>query len=240
LWHSFALIAGVGYEYRAGDEDEGDNFEGVTWRGGFDYRPHPDFSLQATYGRRDGDDSLDASLDYEIGPKTSLTASYEEVLESGQGRSASDVEGATIDPDTGAPVIRDDDPFTFDDETTRTRTLRVGLNRTDGQNTFDFTALRGTSDGGTEGDEDFYEAAISWSRNLSEEFRLITRASYEHSKFDEDDRTDDTYLATLSLDYSLSEGIRTFMSYNFQTRDSTDEEESFTENALTIGINASW
>lgn len=240
LWHSFALIAGVGYEYRSGDEDEDDNFEGVTWRGGFDYRPHSDFSLQATYGRRNGDNSLDASLDYEIGPKTSLTASYEELLESGQGRSASDVEGASIDPNTGAPVIRDDDPFTFDDETTRTRTLRVGLNRTDGQNTFDFTALRGTSDGGTEGDEDFYEAAISWSRNLSEEFRLITRASYEHSKFDEDDRTDDTYLATLSLDYSLSEGIRTFVSYNFQTRDSTDEEESFTENALTIGINASW
>src|SRR5262249_23940217 len=142
--------------------DEDDNFEGVTWRGGFDYQPHREFSLQATYGRRNGDNSLDASLDYKISPKTSLTASYEELLESGQGRSAFSVEGATINPDTGAPVIRDDDRFTFEDETVRTRTVRLGLNRTDGQNTFVFSALHGTSDGGTEGDEEFYEAAISW------------------------------------------------------------------------------
>lgn len=240
LWHGFALLGGVGYEHRSGDEDDDDNFEGVTWRGGFAYEPHSEFSFEATYGRRNGDDSLDASLDYEIGPKTSLTASYEEALETGQGRSVSNLEGAIIDPDTGDPVIRNDDPFTFDDETTRTRTLRLGLSHVDGPNTFDFSALRGTSDGGSDGDEEFYEAGIGWSRSLTDEFTFNTRASYEHSKFEDEDRTDDTYLAVLSLDYQFSESARTFVTYSFQTRDSTDDEESFTENALTIGVSASW
>ena len=240
LWHGFALTAGVGYEHRSGDEDNDDNFEGVTWRGGFQYQPHSDLSLDASYGHSDNDDNLNASLDYEIGPKTSLTASYEEALESGQGRAVSDLERATIDPDTGEPVIRNDDPFTFDDETTRTKTARIGLSHEDGLNRFGFSGLRGTNDGGSEGDEEFYEAAISWSRSLSEELTLNTRTSYEHSEFDEDNRTDDTYLATVNLDYQLSESIQTFMSYSFQIRDSSDEEESFTENALTIGVSATW
>lgn len=240
LWHGFALMAGVGYEHRIGDEDEDDNFNGVTWRGGFQYQPHSDLSFQASYGHSNNDDNLNASLDYEIGPKTSLTASYEEVLESGQGRAVSDLERATIDPDTGEVIIRNDDPFTFNDETTRSKTLRIGLSHEDGVNRFGFTGLRGTDEGGSEGDEEFYEAAISWSRSLSDELTFNTRASYEHSEFDEDNRTDDTYLATMGLNYQLSESIGTFMSYSFQTRDSSDEEESFTENALTIGVNATW
>lgn len=240
LWQGFALIAGVGYEYRSGGDEDEDNFDGVTWRGGFEYQPHSDLSFQATYGHRNDDENLDASLRYEIGPKTTLTASYEDVLETGQGRAVSNLEGASIDPVTGAPVIRDDDPFTFDDETTRTRTLRLGARHVDGRNTFNLTGLKGMTDGGSEGDEDLYEARISWSRSLSDEFTFNTSASYEHSKFEDEDRTDETYRATVSLDYNLSESARTFMSYTFQDRDSTDEEESFTENALTIGITASW
>jgi polysaccharide export outer membrane protein len=240
LWQGFALTASVGYEHRIGDEDEDDNFDGVTWRGGFQYEPHSDLSLQASYGHTNDDDNLNASLRYEVGPRTSLTASYEEALESGQGRAASDLERAIIDPDTGEPVIRNDDPFTFDDETTRTKTARMAVSHQDGLNRFSFSGLRGTSDGGSEGDEKFYEAAVNWSRSLSEELSLSARASYEHSKFDEDNRTDDTYIGTLSLDYQFSESARTFASYSFQTRDSTDEDESFTENSVTIGISASW
>jgi outer membrane receptor protein involved in Fe transport len=240
LWHGFALTAGGGYEYRSGDDDNDDNFDGVTWRGGFQYDPHPDLTLQASYGRRNGDNNLDASLDYQIGPKTRLTASYVEALETGQGRAASNVSRITIDPNTGEPVTVGDEPFSFDDETTRTRTLRIGANYKDGQNTFVLSGLKGTSDGGSEGDEDFYTVSLNWSRALNDDFTLDTRASYDHSKFDEDDRTDDTYLVNTSLNYNLTPDVQTFVSYSFQHRDSTDEDESFVENAVTIGISASY
>src|SRR5690606_40362165 len=61
------------------DLDEDDNFDGITWRAGFAYSPHSDLSLQATYGRRQDDESLDASISYRISPKTSLQASYNEI-----------------------------------------------------------------------------------------------------------------------------------------------------------------
>jgi polysaccharide biosynthesis/export protein len=240
LWREFALIGGFGYEYRSGDDDEDDNFDGITWRGGFQYEPHPDLSFQATYGHRDDDDSLDASLNYQIGAKTTLTASYAEALQTGQGRAASNLQRIVIDPNTGLPVEITDDPFTFEDETTRTRTLRLGATHVDGRNTFRLTGTQGSSDGGSEGDEDFYVARISWSRSLSEEFTLDTSASYEHSKFDQEDRTDDTYLLNLRLGYQLSDSARTFMSYSFQNRDSSDEDESFVENAVTVGISATY
>ncbi len=240
LWEELALIAGVGYEYRSGDDNDDDNFDGVTWRGGFEYVPHPDFSFQATYGRRDDDENLDASLNYQVGAKTSLSASYAEALETGQGRAVSNLQRLIIDPNTGLPVGVTDDPFTFEDETTRTKTLTFSLRHADGNNTFGLTGLRGSSDGGSEGDEDFYQARATWSRALSQEFSLDTSASYEHSKFEEEDRKDDTYTVGVGLNYQVSESIRSFMNYNFQKRDSTDEDETFLENAVTIGISATY
>jgi polysaccharide export outer membrane protein len=240
LWHGFTLLGGIGYEYRTGDEDEDDNFEGVTWLGGFRYEPHPDLNLEATYGHRNNDNSLDALLNYQIGPNTTLTASYAEVLETGQGRAESNLREVIIDPETGEIVANGDDPFTFEDETTRTRTLRLDATHLSGNNIFGLTALGGNSEGGSEGDEDFYQARITWSRTLSEELSFAAIASYQHSKFDDDDRTDDTYFFNTSLDYALSGHIRAFMSYSFETRDSTDDDESFTENTVTIGATATY
>ena len=240
VWDGFAVLAGIGYEYRSGDEDESDNFQGVTWHGGFRYEPNPDFNLQATYGRRDNDNNLNASLNYNIGPKTTLTAAYAEALETGQGRAESSTRQLSIDPDTGEIVSVADEPFSFQDETTRTRTLRLGAVYADGRDTITLSGLRGTSDGGEDGDEKFYNAAITWSRILSEEFNFSTLAAYEHSDFTDDNRTDDTYLVNLRLGYQLSGRAQTFVSYSFQAQDSTQEDEDFIENAITVGITASY
>ena len=240
LWDGFSLIGATGYEYRSGDEDESNNFEGVTWRGGFNYQPHPDLNLQATYGRRDDDDSLNASLNYQVGSWTTLTASYSEALETSQSREESNLRRFEIDPDTGELIVTDDDPFTFEDETTRTKTLRVGAQYARDGDRFALSGLKGSSTGGSEGDEDFYEARITWSHAFDEEFNLNTSASYEHSNFDEENRTDDTYRVNLSLGYQLSPNAQTFLGYSFQTRDSSEDDESFTENTVTIGISASY
>ncbi|HEY9548632.1 MAG TPA: XrtA/PEP-CTERM system exopolysaccharide export protein [Kiloniellaceae bacterium] len=243
LWSGFSLLGGVGYEYRDGDEDEDNNFDGVTWRAGFAWNPHPDLNMQATYGRRQNDDSLDASLFYRIGPKTSLTASYTEALETSQQRAISNLGNLIIDPDTGELVdeetglpFDEDDPFTFDDETTRTRTLRVSADHRSGRDTLRLSTLAGTSQGGSEGDEEFYQARLTWARPLSPVIGFTSNASYRRSDFEDEDRTDDTYRLSAGLTYQLSSDARASLSYNFQTRDSTDSDESFYENALTVGI----
>lgn len=243
LWQGFALIGGLGYEYRDGDEDEDDNFEGVTWRGGFAWNPHPDLSLEATYGRRQNDESLDASLYYRLGAKTTLRASYAEALETSQQRAISSLGRLIIDPETGELIdeetgqpFDEDDPFTFEDETTRTRTLRLSADHRSGRDSFRLSSLAGTNEGGIEGDEEFYQAGISWSRTLSSVLAVTAGATYRRSDFQDEDRTDDTYSLSAGLTYQLSSDARAFAAYNFQNRDSTDDDESFFENAVTVGI----
>lgn len=243
LSSEFALLAGIGYEYRDGDEDEDNNFEGVTWRGGFAWSPHPDFSLEATYGRRQDDENLDASIYYGLGPKTTLTASYREALETSQRRAVSNLGNLIIDPDTGELVdentgqpFDEDDPFTFDDETTRTRTLTLGAVHQSGRNIFALTTFAGTGEGGSDGDEEFYQARVTWARPFTPVIGFTSSASYRRSDFDDEDRTDDIYRLGAGFTYQLSPDARASLAYNFQLRDSTDDDESFVENAVTVGI----
>jgi polysaccharide biosynthesis/export protein len=243
LWRGFALLGGIGYEYRDGDEDEEDNFDGITWRGGFSWNPHPDLSLQSTYGRRQNSESLDASLYYRPGAKTTVRASYVEALESSQQRAISALGRVTIDPVTGELIDEDtgqpfdeDDLFTFEDETVRTRTFRLSADHTSGRNSFRLSSLAGTSDGGTQGDEEFYQARATWGRPLTSTIGFTASATYQRSEFQDEDRTDDTYRLSTSFNYQLSSDAQAFASYNFQTRDSTDDDESFFENAVTVGI----
>ncbi len=244
LWQDFSLIGAVGYEFRDGDEDGDKNFDGITWRAGFSWQPSPDLSFQATYGRRDDDENLDASLNYKLGPKTSITGSYSEVLETSQQRAVSSLRQLVIDPDTGELVdvttgqapTGDSDPFTFEDDTTRTRTLRLNANHQSGRNTFGISGLAGTSEGGSEGDEEFYRTTVTWTRALTPDIGLRTSATYDRSQFDEDGREDDTYRANLGLNYRLGGSANASLSYGFQARDSSDSADEFYENTLTLGI----
>src|SRR3546814_11681243 len=77
-------------------------------------RSHPDLNLEATYGRRQDDENLDASLYYRLGPKTTLTASYREALETSQQRAISNLGNLIIDPDTGE-LIDEDTSQPFDE-----------------------------------------------------------------------------------------------------------------------------
>lgn len=243
LWRGFALLGGVGYEYRDGDEDEDDNFDGITWRAGFSWVPHRDLNLQATYGRRQDDENLNASVYYRLGAKTTLRASYAEALQTSQQRAISALGRVTIDPVTGELIdettglpIDEDDLFTFDDETVRTRTFRLSVEHRAGRDTFVLNGLAGTADGGTEGDEEFYQARVTWSHPLSPEIGFTSSASYQRSDFQGENRTDDTYHLGARFTYQLSSDAQAFAAYNFQLRDSTDDDESFFENTVTVGL----
>lgn len=244
LWEGFSLIGAIGYEYRDGDEDEENNFDGMTWRAGFAYNPHPDLDLQATYGRRDDDENLNASLEYRLGPKTSVNASYAEALQTSQQRAISNLgqltfdeeTGQLIDQRTGLPFTGDQDPFSFDDGTTRTKTFLLGARHDRGRDSFSLQGTAGTSEGESEGDEEFYEARFTWSRPLSSDLRFTSSAGYEHSIFDDEDRTDDTYTLNMGLSYELAADAHASLNYFFQAQDSTDSDEQFYENAVTIGV----
>ena len=183
-------------------------------------------------------------MDYSLGAKTSIGASYSESLDTSQGRAVSNLGNLNLDPDTGGldddetgqPFSGDLGPFTFDDETTRTRRFRVNAGHESGRNVFNASALVGKSEGGSEGDEDFYSATLGWARTLTPDLSLTTSASYDHSKYDEDDRKDDNYRANLGLSYSFASNAQASLSYGFQLRDSSDDDDEFYENAVTLNL----
>lgn len=243
LWRGFSLLGGVGYEYRDGDEEDENNFDGVTWRTGFAWVPHPDLSLEVTYGRRSDDENFAGSMFYRLGPKTTVTASYAEALQTSQQRAISTLEGLIVDPETGELIDEDtllpfdeDEPFTFQDETTRTKTFTLGVSHSSGRDAINLQGLAGTSEGGASGDEEFYQGRVTWARPLTPVLSFTSSAAYQRSDFQDDDRTDDTYSLDLGLAYRLTSDVRAAVNYSFELQDSTDSDESYYENAVTVGI----
>jgi uncharacterized protein (PEP-CTERM system associated) len=69
---------------------------------------------------------------------------------------------------------------------------------------------------------------------------MSSSAGYERSEFDEDDRNDDTYDFDLGLSYRLTSQASASLRYSFQAQDSTESDESFYENAVTLGLSISF
>src|SRR3546814_11098635 len=87
---------------------------------------------------------------------------------------------------------------------------------------FPYTTLfrSGTNEGGSEGDEEFYQARLTWGRPLTPVAGFTSSASYRHSDFEDEDRTDDEYRLSAGVTYQLSPDARASLAYNFQYRDS--------------------
>ena len=129
-------------------------------------------------------------------------------------------------------------PFTFSDETTRTRTLDATINHQSGNNSITFSGRVGQDEGSS--DEDFFEANLSWSRPLNRSTSVSADAGYERSEFKDEDRNDNTYTAGASLSYQLWSNVNSSLSYNFEKRQSSDGDDSFTENSITLSATISF
>ncbi len=242
---SFSLLASGGYQF-FDDGDQSNDINDPTWNGGFRWRPGPRTDLTATYGQRDNAKSLAADLRYQITPQTGFFAIYSEVLETGQERLARDLSSIGTDPDTGALIDTNTglpfDPSTsstsLDNDTQRTKTLSTGLNGVRGRNTFGITGtVEFTEDQSSIGDdEDAYIVNLSWGRQLSPRAQIGTNASYARNEFKLDGREDNEYSAGIEYSYNLFENMRAFGSYDFTKQDSTDSNEEFLENLVTLGV----
>ncbi len=130
---SFSLLGSLGYESFEEDELNGEDFQGPTWRAGFRWRPGRRTNLVMTYGRRDDDENLDTRLTYDIGPRTRLTVSYNERLETGDQRLVSDlsligvdpITGELIEQPTGLPFAPNNAPTSITGDLTRSKTFQA-------------------------------------------------------------------------------------------------------------------
>ncbi len=243
LWRDFNLLGDVGYVYRtADDEDDDDELNGIAWNVGFQWQFFPDAFLGASFGQRDEDEVFDATLSYQLGANTSVQAGYRDERTTDQERFirgitevAVDDAGNFVDPITGLPFDPNDPVTSFNDRTTRTRSLQAAIRYAGETNTFLLSGRASRETGGND-DEDRYNLSFSWSKSLTRDLDFLSRFSYEREEFSADGREDDTFLVIGGLTYRLTNEVSARLQYSYQDQQSNDRDEDFTENTVSLGF----
>ena len=238
-----SILAAGGYQF-FDDGDVANDIEEPTWQVGFRWRPGPRTDLRVRYGQRDGDRSANVEFSYDVTSRTSITAGYSEVLEKSQERLVRNVSSVELDPDsdqftdpqTGLPFDPNQSPFDIDDETSRIKTFRFGLNGVRGRNTFGLNGAvqhEKTEPGGLE--EDVITLAGRFARRLNQRLTLDFFAGYEHIEFD-DGQEDDEYSVTAGMNYDLGTNLRAGLQYGFGWQNSNVDTSEYTENRLSVSL----
>ncbi len=240
---SISVLAAAGYQV-FDDGDAANDIEDPTWRVGFRWRPGPRTDLRVSYGGRDDSQSAKVDFSYDITARSSITASYSEVLEKSQERLVRNVSFIELDPEsdqfndpqTGLPFDPNQSPFDIDNETSRIKTFRIGINGVRGRNTFGLNGAvqnKETEPGGLE--EDVTSIGGRFARRLNPRLTLNLFASYERSEFD-DGQEDDEYHVTAGLNYELYKNLRADLQYGFSLQKSNVDTSEFTENRVTASL----
>jgi polysaccharide export outer membrane protein len=244
LFRGVALLGTVGYE-TLDSGDPADDFEEPFWNVGVRYVPSPDTRISATVGQRADQESFSLDARQAIGGRTTLTASFNQQIATGQERRARSLSEADIeDLQQGGELDRD--PFTLRDQVTRTETFRLGMNTRFGRNTLGVNGTYTTEQQDViDGDdtEETYRIGLNFGRPLSRDLNLSLNASYARSTFSGEfvqatgtsaTVEDDEYRASIGLDYQAFQNVSLGVRYSFAERVSTRPEDDFTENAVTI------
>ena len=240
---SISVLAAAGAQV-FDDGISANDIEEPTWRVGFRWRPGPRTNLRVSYGARDDSQSAKVDFRYDITARSSITASYSEVLEKSQERLVRNVSffeldpetNQFIDPQTGLPFDPNQSPFDIDNETSRIKTFRFGINGVRGRNTFGLNGAvqnKKTEPGGLE--EDVISLGGRFARRLSPRLTLNLFAGYERSEFD-DGQEDDEYNLTAGLNYELYKNLRADLQYGFGLQKSNVDTSEFTENRVTASL----
>jgi uncharacterized protein (PEP-CTERM system associated) len=212
---SISVLAGAGYQF-FDDGEPANDIDDPAWQIGFHWRPGPRTDLRVTYGQLDAERGPTVDFSYKISSRTSITASYSEILENSQERLARntsfiDLDSETdqfLDPQTGLPFESNQSPFDINNQTSRIKAFRLGLNGARGRNTF---SLNGTvqnetiEPGGLE--EDVIGLMGRFARRITPHLTLDLFAGYEQTEFD-DGQEDDEYSVNTSLSYRLYENVQ--------------------------------
>jgi len=241
ILRGLSLIGDVGYQ-KLDSQDEVDSFESVLWTAGFEWVPNRATRLFATVGKEDDDRTVTVEARHDITERTRVTLSFDEEVATGQERLFTGLPQDPDDLDDFDPRV---DGFTIRDDVTRTRTLRATLDSQLGRNSLGLEATYETEEeDAVDGDEteERLRFGARFARPLARDLRFSLNGSYEASDFGggavtgttDENIEDDDIEFNASLVYSGLQSIDLALDYAFSRRDSTREQDEFTENAVTL------
>lgn len=254
LDRKLTLTGGVGWE---DIEDPGLNSQpkGITWSGGFTLRPGSRTSLQFSYGDRNDDKNISASAVHRISSRTSVSASYDESIQTSQRLIAQQVTSLTTDATVPGAVpvpftTPGGDPlFAFPDSrlgltesTFRQKIFRLNFSGSRRRNTFrggGFWEQRNTESTGIK--EKSYGGNISVSRQLSTRLNGSVGVAVQKTDFGTpDNREEIDYNGSTTLSYQVRKDIQATLSYNLTLTKVNNAPEDLLENSVSIGLTKSF
>lgn len=245
---TFSLIGNVGYQI-FDDGNAANDVQGATWDGGFRWTPGPNTELFMTYGQRDDSNSLEVDFSHNIGPRTRLTLTYDEVLQTGEEQLLDNssflindpVTGEVIDSRTGLPFDPNSNLVSSDSDSSRIRTLRSQVSGSFGRNSYRVDAsLQERDEDSAVDTEQVISTGVTYRRSLSSRARISVNGRYRTTDFDDGIREDDEVSLNGQFNYRVFNNVDARTSYSFRDTSSTNAADEFTENRVSVGMTMSF
>jgi len=247
---SWTILGGLGYEVF---KDIGTNITGPTWLAGFAWRPSRRTLFEASYGRRDGEDSPAFLYRQDITPRVRATASYEERLETGLERTFAPLESIAIgretqelvDSVTLLPFSASTPGFSTSALNTRTRQLTASLSAARRRDTFGLVLSAAEQKALVlPNTQRIASVGANWNHRLGPRLGLNLSADYNRTDsvtgLAGENEVDDTYGLGVGASYALGVRWSADLSYAYRQRMSNRDIAAYTENRISAGLRGSF
>ena len=237
-------LARIGYEKISDPDINDDANSGLIWSVGARVTPGPRTLLQAEYGERFGGENISAEANYVISPFTTVSASYQESIQTQQSTLVADLSGLVvtdtgliIDPATGQILDPSDIDVDLVDSAFEQRRLNIVLTGERGRNLFNASAFaiqRDFSPGAT--DETVIGARGQFQRRLSRHTTLNVSANYSATIDSRLPGGEDWIVrGNIGLDHQLGPGLSGGVAYVLRHQ-AIESRSNITENVALVNV----
>jgi uncharacterized protein (PEP-CTERM system associated) len=239
-----ALLWGFGYEDYE-DATLRDPPTGLTWNVGTALTPDSRTSIRLTGGERNGETNFNLDAAYRLSARTTVTATFVERIQTNQQQINDDLTfigtdgaGNLVDLRTNQPFRPGDDNFDLQSNTVRSERFAAGVSGTRGRNNFNLLGSWETRDTDATGLE---QTVIGGTMILGRQLTPRTRANlvldYANTDFGTaDGRTDDRYLVSALVSYTIFRNTALDLNYSRTQRASNVDTADLTENAAFVRL----
>lgn len=233
-WRVVQPTGSIGYE-RIKDNTLLQQPDGLIWSIGAVLQPGPRTRVAFSHGRRYGEPNNTLEASYEVSDRTRVSASYSQVLETSQTLSISELNSPT------EGLTQQADGFSLTNNAFRQSDFDVNLVAERGRNTYraeySWSKRETDADGST---NTVQNVNAVWQRDINRKLSGTLNLGYRNTDFGptQDNRLDNFFTYTVSLDYRLQEDLRSTVRYDGTRKISDSAGASYTENAVSFSLTA--
>ncbi len=235
------MLSGIGYE-RVEDASLTTEPKGLNWNAGFTARPSSRTDVRFTVGDRNDTTTIDFQGTYRLSPRTRITSTFTETLQTTEQQIANDLSfliadpagsGTLIDSRTGEAFTGSTDEFSLQNDTFRQQLFRIQLSGRHRRNTYvgGFFWERRKTD----------STNMTWSRRLSPRSTGNLGLTYRNTDFGTlEQTTEDEVLFNLGYNYRIHDDLTAALAYNLTLSKVNNAPDDVTENSVSLSLSKSF